>query len=370
MRPIHAIFFFLALLHSGSALLPAAERAPWQAEWERTVAAAHQEGAVTVYGQARHPTSAAIQAFEQVYPKIRLNFLGGTGSQLGVRVMAEKRAGKHLVDIAIGGPGTMVEVYYKGGLLEPMSAAFILPEVADASFWWDKKHHYADREERHVFAMTGDVSSTIGAYNTRLVKPGEIQSWWDLLQPKWKGKIVATDPKSAGNIQNWRYLYYSEDLGPQFIRRLITEMDLRFSSDERQMMDWVASGKYPVHLFAKGANLDRAKGQGLPVEELLSRKEAGSVGTGSGHIAFFKNSPHPNAARLYINWILSREGQLAYQKITKDNSLRMDIPKDMVPKEAVIQEGKRYMFMSSPEYEDIGPLRKLIDESMAAIQRR
>jgi len=370
MRPIHVIFLSFALLHWGSALLPAAERTAWQAEWERTAAASLQEGEVTIYGQARHPTSAAIQAFAQVYPKIRLNFLGGTGNQLGVRVMAEKRAGKHLVDIAIGGPGTMVEVYYRGGLLEPLAAAFILPEVRDPAFWWDKKHHYADREERYVFAMTGDVSSTIGAYNTRLVKPGEIQSWWDLLQPRWKGKIVATDPKSSGNIQNWRYLYYSADLGPQFIRRLIAEMDLRFSSDERQMMDWVGSGKYPVHLFAKGANLDRAKGQGLPVEELVSPKEAGSVGTGSGHIAFFKNSPHPNAARLYVNWILSREGQLAWQKITQDNSLRMDIPKDMVPKEAVVQEGKRYMFMSSPAYEDIGPLRKLIEESMAAIQRR
>lgn len=360
----------VAFCHAATGAGAAEMKQAWQAEWEKTVAAAHQEGAVTIYGQARYPTSGGIKAFEQFYPKIKLNFIGGTGSQQGVRIMAEKRANKHLVDIAIGGAGTQVQVYYRAGLLEPTSVAFILPEVKDASGWWERKHHFADPEERYVFAMTGDVSSGMGAYNTRMVKPNEVQSWWDLLNPKWKGKIVGTDPKSAGNIQNWRYLYYSPDLGPKFIRRLLGEMDMKFSVDERQMMDWVGSGKYPIHLFAKGANVDRAKEQGLPVEELNSQKEAGSMGTGSGHISFFKNAHHPSAARVYINWILSREGQLTWQKITQDHSLRMDIPKEMVPKEQRPEEGRKYMFMSSPEYEDVGPLRKLIDEVLAETQRR
>lgn len=334
----------------------------WQAEWKKTLAAAHREGEVTLYGQARSPTSDAMKAFQKAYPKIKLNFVGGTGNQLGPRVMAEKRANKHLVDIAIGGPGTMVAVYYKAGLLEPLSSAFILPEVKDPSLWWDRQHHFADGESRYVMAMTGDVSSTIGAYNVNLVKPGEIQSWWDLLHPKWRGRIVATDPKSAGNIQNWRYLFYSAELGPKFIRKLLGETEVRFSSDERQMMDWVASGQYAVHLFAKGANLDQAIQQGLPVRELNSQREAGSIGTGSGHIGFFKNAPHPHAARIYVNWILSREGQMNWQELTKDNSLRVDIPKDRVPKENIPVEGKKYMMMSSPEYEDVTGLKKVIDE--------
>jgi ABC-type Fe3+ transport system substrate-binding protein len=353
--------FFLSLFWA--AAVHAADAKPgWQAEWDRTLAAANQEGEVTLYGQARSPASDAMKTFQKAHPKIRLNFVGGTGNQLGPRVMAEKRAGKHLVDVAIGGPGTMVAVYYKAGLLEPIGSAFILPEVQDASLWWDRQHHFADPENRHVMAMTGDVSSTIGAYNFNLVKPGEIQSWWDLLHPKWRGKIVATDPKSAGNIQNWRYLYYSPELGPKFIRKLLAEAEVRFSSDERQMMDWLASGKYAVHLFAKGANLDKAIEQGLPVRELNSQKESGSIGTGSGHIGFFKNAPHPNAARVYINWMLSREGQLNWQQLTKDNSLRVDIPKDAVPKESIPVEGKKYMMLSSPEYEDVTGLKKVIDE--------
>jgi len=361
---------FIFLILAGAAHAASQAAGSWQVEWEKTIQAAHREGEVTIYGQARHPVSAAIRAFDQVYPKIRLNFLGGTGAQLGVRVMAEKRAGKHLVDIAIGGAGTQVEVYARAGLLEPMSAAFILPEVADPSLWWGKKQHYADPENRAVFMIVGNASSSIGAYNTGLVKPGEIQSWWDLLQPKWKGKIVMTDAKSAGNIGTWRYLYYSPDLGPKFIRRLLADMDVMFSVDERQMMDWLGTGKASVHLLAKGANIDKAKEQGLPVEELSSQKEGGSISTGSNHLSWFKNAPHPNAARLYINWVLSREGQLTWQKITKDNSLRADISKETVLPENILREGANYIMTSHPQYEDVKPLRKLVDEVLAETKRR
>jgi iron(III) transport system substrate-binding protein len=348
----------------------ALSQSDWKKEWERTLLLAHEEGALTIYGQARHPTSAAINAFSQAYPRIKLNFVGGTGSQQAAKIMAEKRADKHLVDIAVGGPGTMVDVYYRAGLLEPTSAAFILPEVKDPSLWWERQHHYADPEKRYVFAMTGEVSANIGAYNIQAIKPAEIQSWWDLLNSKWKGKIVATDPKSAGNIQNWRYLFYSPELGPEYIRRLLRETDIKFSADERQMMDWLGSGRYLIHLFAKSANIDKAKTQGLPVEELISQKEAGSIGTGSGHISFFKNALHTFAAKAYINWILSRDGQLTWQKITHDNSLRIDISKETVPKETVPVEGKKYMFMSSPEFGDIAPLRKLVEEVLPEGKRK
>lgn len=370
MRIKVAVASFFLLLSWAWPARPAETTSGWQAEWDKIVAAAHREGELTVYGQARYPTSSAIRAFAQAYPRIKLHFMGGTGSQIGVRVMAEKRANKHLVDIAVGGAGTQVQVYYKAGLLEPMSAVFILPEIKDGSFWWEKRHHYADPEERYVFVMTADVSSNIGVTNTNLVRPGEIQSWWDLLSPKWRAKIVATDPKSAGNIGTWRFLYYSPDLGPKFLRRLFGEMDVKFSVDERQMMDWVGSGKYAIHLLAKGPNIERAREQGLPVQELLSQKEGGSLSAGSSHLSFFKNAPHPNAARVYINWILSREGQLTWQKLTQDNSLRMDIPKDMVPKEQIPKEGLKYIMTSHPRYEDVRPLRQLVDEVLAEARKR
>lgn len=358
------LLFLLGLLGSAES--------DWREEWEKAATAAQREGEVTLYGQARYGVRDAILEFKKAFPKVRFNFIGGQGSELAKKVMAEKRADKHLVDVAVGGGGTQVMVYHKAGLLEPMSSAFILPEVADPSLWWGKKHHYADAENRHVFMAQGDVADRMGATNTNLVKPGEIQSWWDLLEPKWKGKMVIADPRWAGNIGSWRYLYYSPDIGPKFIRRLLGEMDLTFSADERQMIDWLASGKFAIYLMAKDENIDLGIKQGLPIRSLHSQKEGGSITTGSGHLSFFKNSPHPNAARVYINWFLSREGQMAWQKYTGANSLRVDIPKEMLPlgQAQVPKEGRQYLMTSLPQYEDVKPLRKLVDEVLTAARRK
>ncbi len=340
--------------------------ADWKADWKKILAGAEKEGEITLYGQARYGVRDALVEFAKVYPKIRLNFVGGQGSELAKKVTAEKRAGKNLVDVAVGGAGTQVLVYYKGGFLEPTGSSFVLPEVADPSLWWEKKHHYADPENRYVLMFQGDVADRMGAYNTKLVKPDEIQSWWDLLDPKWKGKMVMSDPKWAGNIGSWRYLYYSPELGPKFIKRLLGEMAITFSSDERQMIDWVAAGKYAVYLFAKDENIDLATKQGLPLKSLNTQKESGNLTTGSGHISFFKNAPHPHAAKVYINWLLSREGQTAWQKYSGDNSLRTDIPKDNLPlgQAQVPKEGRRYLMTSLPQYEDVKPLRKLVDQAL------
>ena len=358
-RNASLLFCFLALAREGGA--------DWKQEWEKIAAAAERESEVTLYGQARSGVSDAIVEFKKVYPKIRLNFVSGQGSELAKKVMAEKRADKHLVDIAIGGGGTQVLVYHKAGLLAAMSAALALPEVADTSLWWGKKHHYADPDQRYVFMAQGDVADRMGAYNKNLMKPAEIQSWWDVLDPKWRGRIVMSDPKWAGNIGNWRYLYYAPELGPKFIRRFLGETEPVFSTDERQMIDWLASGKYAIYLMAKDENIDLAAKQGLPIASLHSQKEPGGITTGSGHISFFKKAAHPNAARVYINWFLSRDGQLAWQKYTGDNSMRTDIPKDMLPlgQAQVPQEGRQYLITSLPQYEDVKPLRKLVDEVLA-----
>ena len=344
----------------------------WKQDWEKTVAAAEKEGEVTLYAQSRAGVGKALLAFKEAYPKININFIGGSGSDLAKKVMAEKRAGKHLVDLSVGGGGTMVLVYHKAGHLQPIPPLLILPEVIDQTKWWSKKHLYSDPEGQHVFMAQGDAGSGIGAINTNFIKPGEIQSWWDLLVPKYRGKIVMTDPDSAGNIGNWRFIYYSPDLGPKFIRRLLTETQVTFAENEHQMMDWVGSGKYHIHVLAKLENTENARKQGLPVKQIFSEREGDTISTGSGHIIAFKNAPHPNATKVYLNWFLSREGQLTWQKLTGRNSFRTDISKDMIPykDEQVPQEGGKYLLSSLPQYEDVKPLRKFVDEVLAQVKAK
>ncbi|HEY7219634.1 MAG TPA: extracellular solute-binding protein [Candidatus Binatia bacterium] len=353
-------------------VLAGSVRADWKQDWERTVAAAEKEGEVSIYGQSRAGVGKAILAFKDAYPKIKINFVGGSGSDLAKKIMAEKRADKHLVDVGIGGGGTMVLVYHKAGLLQPIPPQLILPEVVDQTKWWSKKHLYADPEGQHVFMAQGDAGSGIGAININFIKPGEIDSWWDLLEPKYRGKLLMTDPDSAGNIGNWRFLYYSPDLGVKFIKRLLTEAQVTFAANEHQMMDWLGTGKYYMHVMAKMENTENARKQGLPVRQIFSDKEGDTISSGSGHIITFKNAPHPNAAKVYLNWFLSRDGQLVWQKLTGRNSFRTDIPKDMIryKDEQVPKEGAKYLLSSLPQYEDIKPLRKLVDEVLAQAKQK
>ena len=347
-------------------------RGDWKQDWDKTVAAAEKEGEVTIYGQSRAGVGKAILAFKDAYPKIKINFIGGSGSDLAKKIMAEKRADKHLVDLSIGGGGTMVLVYHKAGLLQALPPQLILPEVVDQTKWWSKKHLYSDPERQHVFMAQGDAGSGIGAINTNFIKAGEIDSWWDLLASKYRGKFVMTDPDSAGNIGNWRFIYYSPDLGPKFITRLLTEAQVVFAGNEHQMMDWLGAGKYSMHVLAKFENTENARSQGLPVRQIFSEKEGDTISSGSGHIIAFKNAPHPNATKVYLNWFLSRDGQLAWQKLTGRNSFRTDIPKDMIryKDEQVPKEGGKYLLSSLPQYEDIKPLQKLVDEVLAKAKQK
>ena len=177
-----------------------------QQDWDKLVAAAEKEGEVTIYGQARAGVAKSIHAFAEAYPKIKINFVGGQGSDLSKKVFAERRAGKNLVDVAVGGGPPMI-LYHKAGALKSLPEILVSPEVRDQSKWWGKKHFYADSDNRYVFMSQGDAGSGIGAINTGSVKASEIKSWWDLLNPKWKGKFVMNDPRGLGNVGSWRFLY-------------------------------------------------------------------------------------------------------------------------------------------------------------------
>ncbi len=340
----------------------------WQAQWEETLRAARKEGALSIYFWQGGNLEKAIQAFQKKYPEIRLTMVGGRGSSFVTRITSERRAGKYLVDICMCGVTSPYEVLHKRAkALEPIKSAFILPEVLDESKWWQGKHHFQDPERQYIFAYWGRAAATRISYNTTLINPAEFKSYWDLLGSKWKGKITAIDPnESAGG---WRALYYKPGLGPEFLKRLFGEMDATMIRDDRQATDWLAIGKFSTGFFLRG--IPEAKDQGLPVDEFRDSnfKEPPSMDTGpNGTIALLKQTPHPNAAKVFINWFLSREGQITYQEIMNTpldqvESMRDDIPKDSIPMEYRRRKGLNYVPMFTPERMDPGPVLKLFKET-------
>ena len=283
--------------------------------------------------------------------------------------MAERRAGKFLWDVCLCGPTTPFTALYPAKALDPIKPALLLPEVTDVTKWWEGKHQYMDPEGSHIFVFVGSVDMPNLFYNKNLVDPNEFKSYWDVIKAKWRGKIVAVDPRQPGRPRvGARILYNLPDLGEKFLTRLFSEMDVALSRDDRQALDWLAVGKYALCLFC--GNIEAARAQGLPVEEFETYrwKETPAISSGSnGSIALMNQAPHPNAARVFINWLLSRDGQVSFQKVMNSadllvESMRVDIAKDPIPAPQRRVAGMKYIIMDTPERSNQEPVNKLLKE--------
>jgi iron(III) transport system substrate-binding protein len=353
-------------------LAPAASaQSDWKQEWERTLAAARQEGQVTIYIYRYAPL---LEVFKRDYPGINVVSVTGRGSELTNRIMAERRAGKFIADVYSGGTNSLFNTLYKGKALDPLKPALLLPEVTDTSKWYGNEHRYADPEGRYIFAFIGNPSNAQLSYNSKLVNPKEFKSYQDLLEPKWKGKIVSLDPRDTGLGATMQFYYYSPELGPEFMKKFFGGMDITYARNFRQMTDWLAQGKFAICVGCKDSL--RAKNQGLPVDDFDTNgwKEGSSFSAGGGSLGLMNQAPHPNAAKVFINWFLSRSGQIALQKLgdTDDpaNSRRTDIPKDAIPPDNRLQPGVKYFDVVKPEYGDMKPIFALAKEIMAGIEKK
>jgi iron(III) transport system substrate-binding protein len=339
----------------------------WKEEWEKTLRAAEIERQLTLYGCC-YEYDRILEGFKKKHPKIKVTTVLGTGNQLSSRILAERRGDKYLPDVFSAGANTVHDVLYKARALDPFRPALILPEVLDLSKWHDGEHRYIDPEKKYIFAFVANSQSGQVSYNVQQVAPGEFKSYWDLVNSKWKGKMVSLDPTSFGMGATLQFFYFHPELGPAFIRKLYGDMQVAVSRDARQMTDWLASGKFSICIrCTAGGEVGKGMQHGLPIDYLDTEdwKEGSSSSAAGGTLGLPSRAPHPNAAKVFINWFLSREGQIALQKLGRPdahNSRRIDIPKDDVDPYNRLDQGKRYFDLARPEYQDLTPIFKLVKE--------
>lgn len=343
----------------------------WRTEWDKTVTAAEDEGALAIYmTQAFEPVFRG--AFQKKYPKIKVTATTGRGPELSQRVMSERRAEKFAVDLYISGNISPLTVFHRAKILEPIKPLLLLPEVVDTSIWYEGKHHYDDPENRYIFVFEGTPRSGEITYNTNGVNAAEIKSYWDLLSPKWRGKIVSVDPLVSGPISAAHIFFYrNPDLGAEFLRRLHAETDITIVRSNEQMMDWLSAGKYAFGIGAR--DVDTAIMQGLPLSQFApgSLKEGSSVTAYNGTLSYFNRAPHPNAAKVAVNWLLSREGQTAWLDANQRtgglyDSLREDISKEKVNERARRIKGAKLLWLKPAWIEDLDAIRDIIKKALAS----
>jgi len=298
------------------------------AEWESTLAAAKREGKVAVITDVTATLRDALTVEFQKKYGIAVELFGSSGREVAPRVAAERKAGQFLWDIYVHGSTTALEAMIPMGAFDPLEPALILADVKDPKIWRGRGIEYLD-PNKMVLVMTPFHRGTI-FYNRKLVSPKEFTSHKDLLNPKWKGKMVLDDPRRAGpGVATFTFFYLHPELGPDFIRAL-SKQQLTILRDYAQEVDAVGQGRYPVLIGAADfVAINRAK-QGVPIAivDATQLKEGTDLSPTNGNLALFNRAPNPNAAKIYINWLLSKEGQTIFARANGYVSARLDVPTD------------------------------------------
>jgi hypothetical protein len=256
----------------------------------------------------------------------------------------------------------------------------IHPEAIDRSEGWRIDYlPWAETEGADGFVTFYQIDQKTNMvdiyYNTENVTQEELdslQTWQDFLDPRWRGRIgignVAEGESSDGRATTW--LTLGEDYWDRFVREL--EPHVVAYADARAYADGLARGTWDIGFF--GGTGDDAVEElielGLPVDEFPHTLAAspdepapGGFADLSGEVAIFDSAPHPNAARLYVNWLLSREGATAYNALVGEGlssrpHLRSDVPQGAIEDEAFGVLGEHVFAPNSDEF------RKALAESL------
>ncbi len=291
-------------------------------EWDKTVEAAKKEGKLVV----SIPTSAELRkefesGFRAAFPGIELELSVARGGANINKIVEEHSAGVRDIDLHVGGTVSIVTGLLAQNLLEPVTPMMMLSEVKDAKNWW-AGHLWADRAKKYVYSFTGYMTETAW-YNSTLVKPEEIATYDDLLNPKWKGKIAILDPRTAGSGEStWAFLWKIK--GEPFLTRLAAQ-EMVVGRNLRQLAEMVARGKCALSIGLSYYTYLPFVKSGLPVKPIRAIKEGFYASSGSGNLVVIKDNAHPNATRVFVNWLLSKEGQTAFTRALGQPTRRLDV---------------------------------------------
>ena len=355
-------------------------KAAWEIEWDETIAAAQEEGELSLA-----MSSGTTREFRPVYKafqdefSIRMILSGGSGRQSAERILAERAAGLYTVDIAQAGATTSLQRLLPNGVLAPLEPLLFRADILDKSVWLENRFWWADPEHKYVFVYGASHNNPGITINTNLINEGDITSYWDILDPKYNGLHVSGDLADAGGSSTFHLIYGHPDLGPEFLTRYALETDLTVISDARIAASWINEGTKAIgmHLGSAFSTLtDDLEKRGSPLKQLTDPMIEGSSLSISGRsqVMVLNNPPHPNAQKLFINWMLSPTGQLAIQNIDSPNydidSLRTDIPKDMVREADRRRVGVPYISAATdPEYQALVPESVAFAADLAAKHR-
>ena len=311
---------------------PVAAAAP--PDWPQVVSAAKKEGKVVVNTFPGDGFKRALAAFTQAYPEIKLEHTSLHSQDFAPRILQERQASVFTLDVATIPTSTALQVLRPAGVWDPVRPAIILPEAKDDTGW--------DGGFERGFALVKDRALTYGflanrgggiTINTDVVK--EIKGLTDLLDPKWKGKLLLPDVRTMGDTF-WPMTAARLNLGDDIIKKLFVDQEPVLSRDSRQVAEFMVRGRFPIALGVNPLLLSQFQKQGLGKNlKLVHVPEMDTVNFGSP-VWLVNRAPHPSAAKLFVNWLLTKDAQVHWAKDVETNSRRLGVepgnPQFVMPK--------------------------------------
>jgi ABC-type Fe3+ transport system substrate-binding protein len=245
------------------------------------------------------------EAFEKEYPFIQIDFYRGNAENLVRRMLAEYQAKRYDVDL-IDGTVSPVMVkratskQYPDGLLQRFYSPYLAEypaELKDAQGYWGSTNLY--------FLTPG--------YNTKMVKPNELpKTYEDLLNPRWKGQMMWSTSRGSGApifIGNV-LISMGQEAGKAYLQKLKGQNIAKSTASNRQILDLTIAGEFPIalHIFNHHAYI--SKTAGAPVDWFAIEPVTATIQT----IGLAKNTSHPYASMLLLDFVLSEKGQKVFQQ--------------------------------------------------------
>ncbi|MBI4330106.1 MAG: extracellular solute-binding protein [Chloroflexi bacterium] len=315
--------------------------APQTAPWANIVAEARKERTVTIYSVdwSAGTRMALSEAFRKQFG-IDLEFTNfGRAAEEVARVQMERSAGLNLADVYTNG-SPLITSMKPAGHLGNMEPLLVLPEVVDPK-GWGGRFPWMDKDKTTV-AMSAVMQRYI-SFNTDQVKKNEITSFRDLLKPQYKGKMALNDPSLGGggaSLFGFLAETWSLEESKSLLTALIKQQDVAMTRDGRLQVEWVARGKYAIALAAMSGPMNEFRKAGAPLENVVAQ-EGSRVSAAAGRIGVPVTPAHPNASRVFVNWLLSKEGQAIFARTYGYPSLRTDIPTDGIDPEVLPKQGEK-----------------------------
>ncbi len=266
---------------------------------------AKKEGKLAYYTVLSLPESRAlVAAFEKKYPFVKVELFRLEGDKMRSKILTEARAGRHTFDVTSNSI-TNIGLLMRDGMLgtyQSQARERIWPGLKDRSGYWSGIY----------------VRLYVITYNTDLVPKKEApKDWWDLLDPKWNGKIgLDEEIELYGALA----LHWGKEKAQKLLRGLVAQNPLQ-RRGHTLLAQMTAAGEFPLSV-AYGNRIEQMKSKGAPLDWADT---ADPVVASPSVVGISAHAPHPSAARLFVDFSLSREGQALLRKFDRVTA-HMDVP--------------------------------------------